>query len=132
MSASNLAFLVFTGGVCGVGFELLRPGFYLPGALGAGAILAGSFVLCAHARQPRALAVAIAIAALLLIFENWSPLRWVSGVLGTLGLVAAPAMWSNANAWLVVPLAGALGVAVTSLLRRTARARRTKIQEAAG
>jgi membrane-bound ClpP family serine protease len=131
MSASNLGFLLFSGGICGVAFELLRPGFYVPGALGAGAVLAGLFVLCAHARQPGALAAAIAISTVLVILENWSPVGWVSGIMGTLVLAVAPAIWSNANAWLTVPIALTAGLAATSLLGRTRRARRTKIREAA-
>ena len=132
MSPSNIALLVFAAGLYAVVFELIWPGFYLPGVLGAAAALGGLFVLCTHAAQPLLLASAVAAALLLLLSEYWTRINFVSGALATLALTTSFALWSNAGTRIVIPFTLATGIAMTLLLERAKRARRDKTREAAG
>jgi len=124
--AADAAFLVFIAGIGGITLELARPGYVLPGVLGAGAALAGSYLLCVGSNQPAGLAIALCLAGLLLAAEWWSPVRAVSGVAAMLVLFVAFWLFSNVHAGMLLAGTSALGSAILYLVSQARRARQNK------
>ena len=125
----NGSFLLLIGGLAGMLLELNRPGLILPGSLGMGAAVAGSYFLWQCAPQPVGLEL-IGVAAVLFAAEMTVSTSFLAGIGGTVTLAAGWCLLlsgtSRINPALAVVLSAGVGLALIYLAQSTKRARLNK------
>lgn len=106
-------------------FELLRPGMFVPGALGLGVWCSGAWAIAHNHPRPLGLLLA-ATAAVCFLAGVFAPLRGVLALAG-IALATASGVYLFAQPSLTVSLLVSLvGVLTAALSNSAARARRNK------
>jgi len=129
MPSPDYCFTLFAVGLALVYFELLRPGLYLAGCLGAAFVSVSVFYFSRYSLSLVALGL-IGSAALLFVIEASRESHFLAGGTGTVmlclalnKLVAPP---KAINVALAVPVCFCLGAVTTYLARTTRVARQNK------
>ncbi|MDQ2712485.1 MAG: hypothetical protein M3Y24_09705 [Acidobacteriota bacterium] len=129
MMGPNGSFLVLIAGFAGMLLELRRPGLILPGSLGMGAAVAGSYFLWQRSPQPVALAL-LGVAAVLFAAEMIARTSFLAGIGGTCALATGCCLLlrgtSRINPALAVFLSAGVGFALLYLAQNAKRARSNK------
>ena len=125
----NGSFLLLMGGFAGMLLELRRPGLILPGSLGMGAAVAGSYFLWQRSPQPLALAL-LGVAAVLFAAEAVARTWFLAGIGGTCALATGCCLLlsgsSRIDPALAVLLSTGAGFALLYLAQTTKWARSNK------
>jgi len=83
----NLLFILFLGGIAGLGYEIFHPGVILPGALGAVSLILALFGFSIVPINWAGI-VLIVLGVALLLMEGWVTSHGVLGVAGVIALAA--------------------------------------------
>jgi membrane-bound serine protease (ClpP class) len=127
----NLITLLFLGGILGIAFELTHPGIVLPGLLGAVSLLLAVLGLSIVPFSWAGVAL-LAFGIGLLALEGHSPAHGAFAAVGTLAVLLGGVIlfrvddspYGTTSFWLVLAIAGSLGLIATFVVTRSWQARR--------
>jgi membrane-bound serine protease (ClpP class) len=127
----NLITLLFLGGILGIAFELTHPGIVLPGLLGTVSLLLALLGLSIVPFSWAGIAL-LAFGIALLGLEAHTPAHGAFAAVGTLSVLLGGVLlfrvdnspYGTTNFWLVLTIAGSLGLIATFVITRVWQARR--------
>jgi membrane-bound serine protease (ClpP class) len=127
----NLITLLFLGGILGIAFELTHPGIVLPGLLGTVSLLLALLGLAIVPFSWTGIAL-LAFGIALLALEAHSPAHGAFAAVGTLAVLLGGVLlfrvdnspYGTTSFWLVLAIAGSLGLIATFVVTRIWQARR--------
>jgi membrane-bound serine protease (ClpP class) len=127
----NLLTLLFLGGILGIAFELTHPGIVLPGLLGAVSLLLAVLGLSIVPFSWAGIALLV-FGLVLLALEGHSPAHGAFAAVGALAVLLGGVIlfrvdgspYGTTSFWLVLGIAGALGLLAAVVVTRVWQARR--------
>jgi membrane-bound serine protease (ClpP class) len=127
----NLITLLFLGGILGIAFELTHPGIVLPGLLGTVSLLLALLGLSIVPFSWAGIAL-LAFGIALLALEAHTPAHGAFAAVGTLAVLLGGVLlfrvdnspYGTTSFWLVLAIAGSLGLITTFVITRIWQARR--------
>ena len=127
----NLITLLFLGGILGIAFELTHPGIVLPGLLGTVSLLLALLGLAIVPFSWAGIAL-LAFGIALLVLEGHTPAHGAFAAVGTLAVLLGGVLlfrvedspYGTTSFWLVLAIAGSLGLIAIFVVTRIWQARR--------